>query len=255
MPMLQSYLPAGIFDYILLALLILGGVRGFSAGFVRTAISFAGFIGAWVVAGRLAPVAALWLDERYSFTARLAAWADSWAETVPAVGDLPLPEMGEALSELPGFEGALPWQQLLPWLAGTDLAATAVAWGATALLMAVFLGLLLVLMVLVRFLAARFGRLARFTPVTALGDRLLGAALGAVRAAAVLALVTGFFLMLPPLGPGAWFRGAVAQSVYGQKLTALFYWLSPWLLKGLHALGLSTGELLRPVGGSPVGGT
>lgn len=234
--MLQGLLPAGILDYILLTLIILGLVRGFSAGFVRTAVSLAGFIAAWLVAGRLAPVGALWLDQRYGVTDRLTAWAELWTPAVPAVGDLQFPGNGEFLPDLPGLNGSVPWQQVLPWLSGVALPAAAVTWGGTVLLMAVFLALLIVLLVLVNVVADRLGRMARFTFITALGDRLLGAALGALRSAVLLALVTGFLLMLPPIGPGALVRASLADSVYGQKLTVLFYWLSPWLLRGLQAL-------------------
>lgn len=252
--MLQAFLPTGLLDYMLLTLIILGGVRGFSAGFVRTAVSLAGFIAAWLLAGRLAPVGALWLDQRYGVTDRLTAWAEGWTPALPAAGSLPLPVNGETLTQLPGLDGSVPWDQLLPWFSGADLSAAAAAWGSAALTMAVFLGLLLILIVMVNFLAARVGRMARFTMITALGDRLLGAALGVARAAVVLALVMGFLLMLPPLGPGAWARASVADSVYGQKLTVLFYWLSPWLLRGLQALGLSAGDLPLPGEGS-LGGT
>jgi len=233
-----------LLDWIIVGLLVVGGVRGLRRGLVKSVMGLAGLIVGLLVASQFYRTLAGYLELHYATVSRMASSLQMHLPLASAVSTSPAGETGILVEAVTGLG--------LPEFATRYLAAAAesmpglpdaatVGEAVSTLLASSIVGLLcfvglffltqLVFMLLAWFLSG----LISVTPLVMI-DRIAGLALGAAYTAVVLTLVIGGLSLLATLPVFAFMGRALEASTIAPHLLSLFQFLLPrvpeWLSLG-----------------------
>lgn len=220
-------------DALIAGLVVLSALLGFREGFTRMAARIGGLILALVLSPRLAGPLANWLDNQFDLVHRLTGFfARHLRLPSDMLGlDLATTPPAEILDRL-GFLRLVPGLEMALGRFLDESLATAVAAGQTNVSLFVYEGLSRILLVvacffvlfsLIRCIVAALTLLIGAPLYIGGVDRLLGAGLGALQSAVVLAVILGLlapWLALPALGG---LHESVVSSSYAPWLIQRFY--------------------------------
>lgn len=222
-------------DWIIVACLVVGGLRGLRRGLIRSFLGLAGLIIGLFLATEFYRPLSQYLETQYSVISRIAAGIAPHLPLAAPVASTP-PGQGAAFPDavrglgLPDFvtKYLLSATQHAPNLPGVETVGQAVAALLASAIVGLlcFAGILLVAQIAAALLASVIAGAVSVTPLGLL-DHLAGLAVGAAYAAVILSLLLGGLSLFTSVPTFAFLRPFLQNSRLAPGFVSFFQYLLP----------------------------